>query len=166
MTDTQELGVDSKAFLRAPITSGGFFLGGNAVFTVTVPLEFQRQHADVKDHYTFKIRFKPAEGRFKDTWFVSLLTGPDNTSSYSYMGMLDISTAKITITRKSCCGESAWSKLILERVLACAFTNQLEKIEAAGWLLMHEGRCCRCGRRLTVPESITAGIGPECAGKM
>lgn len=26
----------------------------------------------------------------------------------------------------------------------------------------HEGRCLRCGRRLTVPESIAQGYGPEC----
>jgi Family of unknown function (DUF6011) len=30
----------------------------------------------------------------------------------------------------------------------------------------HEGRCGRCGRKLTVPESIARGIGPECAGRM
>lgn len=27
----------------------------------------------------------------------------------------------------------------------------------------HEGRCGRCGRKLTVPESIETGIGPDCA---
>jgi hypothetical protein len=26
----------------------------------------------------------------------------------------------------------------------------------------HEGRCGRCGRALTVPESVERGIGPEC----
>jgi hypothetical protein len=26
----------------------------------------------------------------------------------------------------------------------------------------HEGRCGRCGRRLTVPDSIASGYGPEC----
>ena len=24
----------------------------------------------------------------------------------------------------------------------------------------HEGKCCRCGRTLTVPESVKLGIGP------
>lgn len=28
-----------------------------------------------------------------------------------------------------------------------------------------EGRCCRCGRELTVPASIHAGMGPDCAEK-
>jgi hypothetical protein len=31
--------------------------------------------------------------------------------------------------------------------------------------IWHSGRCGRCSRRLTVPESIAAGIGPDCAGK-
>jgi hypothetical protein len=30
----------------------------------------------------------------------------------------------------------------------------------------HEGKCCRCGRKLTVPASIASGIGPECATKI
>jgi len=30
----------------------------------------------------------------------------------------------------------------------------------------HEGRCGRCGRALTVPESIKSGFGPECIGKV
>lgn len=35
--------------------------------------------------------------------------------------------------------------------------------EADWW---HEGRCGRCGRRLTVPESIESGFGPECARRI
>jgi hypothetical protein len=37
-------------------------------------------------------------------------------------------------------------------------------LEQAEW--WHEGVCGRCGRRLTVPESIATGFGPECAGKV
>jgi len=29
----------------------------------------------------------------------------------------------------------------------------------------HEGRCGRCGRKLTTPASIEAGFGPECINK-
>ena len=39
----------------------------------------------------------------------------------------------------------------------CRYTYRITK--ADGW---HEGRCGRCGRKLTVPESIEAGYGPEC----
>lgn len=34
-----------------------------------------------------------------------------------------------------------------------------------GYRLMLEGRCCVCNRKLTHPESIESGIGPECARK-
>lgn len=30
---------------------------------------------------------------------------------------------------------------------------------------LKEGKCARCGRQLTVPASLHAGMGPECAGK-
>lgn len=32
--------------------------------------------------------------------------------------------------------------------------------------IRHEGRCGRCGRALTRPESIDTGLGPDCAEKM
>jgi hypothetical protein len=29
--------------------------------------------------------------------------------------------------------------------------------------IWHEGTCCRCGKRLTVPASIELGMGADCA---
>lgn len=48
---------------------------------------------------------------------------------------------------------AAW----IARMLPFAVDHLME--EATWW---HEGRCGRCGRRLTVPESIESGFGPEC----
>jgi hypothetical protein len=31
--------------------------------------------------------------------------------------------------------------------------------------VLHSGRCGRCGRTLTTPDSIERGLGPECAHK-
>jgi hypothetical protein len=31
--------------------------------------------------------------------------------------------------------------------------------------LWHEGRCGKCGRALTVPESIESGLGPVCESR-
>jgi len=36
---------------------------------------------------------------------------------------------------------------------------------ADGYTLLLEGRCVRCNRKLTHPESIRLGIGPECRSK-
>lgn len=150
-----------SSFTRAPIKNGGFLLGGNAVFTIECSRDFVEDHPDCRSHYTFKIVHKEAKNGWPESDMVFLLTGPDNQSDYTYAGKLD--GIRLKITQKSCVGEHSWPKLILERVLVCALTNQLDKIEAAGWRLMHEGRCCVCGRRLTRPDSIEAGIGPECA---
>jgi hypothetical protein len=51
-----------------------------------------------------------------------------------------------------------------------ALQNAINRIarnpmEAGMAYAMKEGRCCRCGRELTVPASIHAGMGPDCAEK-
>ena len=35
----------------------------------------------------------------------------------------------------------------------------------AAFEFWHEGRCAACARRLTVPQSIATGFGPECAAR-
>lgn len=45
--------------------------------------------------------------------------------------------------------------------------KNLERLEEFPKLtIYHEGRCCKCGMPLTVPESIDSGIGPECKKTM
>ena len=44
-------------------------------------------------------------------------------------------------------------------------TELVERATPEGYTLLRESRCCVCNRKLTVPESIEAGIGPECAGR-
>lgn len=39
--------------------------------------------------------------------------------------------------------------------------NLLEELE-----VYHHGRCGRCGRKLTDPDSIVQGMGPECRKKL
>ncbi len=47
----------------------------------------------------------------------------------------------------------AWRKMLRNEL-----PDQLE--------IWHEGRCGRCNRKLTVPESVASGFGPECIGKI
>jgi hypothetical protein len=150
----------------APIKDKQFFHGGKAIFTIEPSPEFVAKHGDCQPRYTFKIVHRDGNDRYQPCEMVLLLTGPDNTSDYTYMGILDDRANVVRITQKSCVGEQAWPKRILDRVLQRAAADQLEVIQEAGWKLMHEGRCCRCGRLLTVPSSIEAGIGPECAGRV
>lgn len=141
-----------------------FVTAGRAIFTVEVPSEVASQHG--KPHYTYQIRLKPGKGNYRDTFFVSCLTGPDNNSNYSYLGILNPETGIVRTTAKSKFQADSFTVRLLNRVLMRLWNDDAMAIASAGFDLHHEGKCGRCGRRLTVPESIETGLGPECAGRV
>ena len=127
-----------------------FILAGKAIFTVS---------NDKGDRYTFRVTHKKGSERFAPAWFVALLTGPDNESDYSYMGMLDAETGEARLT-----GKSKFTKDSLPFKVACFGLRIVWGTQElpAGYAIHHEGYCGRCGRLLTVPESVDSGFGPEC----
>lgn len=132
-------------FNRAMIDTRTFALAGNATFTVTSRKTGTR--------FTYKIR-QPKEGM---PHFVKVLSGPDNESDFRFIGT--IFDGKIFRTSgKGGISPQAPSVVAFNWIWANIEQPDLgTKIE-----IHHEGRCCRCGRKLTVPESIESGIGPEC----
>jgi uncharacterized protein DUF6011 len=128
-----------------------FALAGNATLTL--------QSLKSGQHFTFKIREKSEEGR--DTvHFVNLLSGPNNESDFRYMGI--IREGRFCLTRAS--------KVSIEAASWKAF-NYFWNFDhgdliPAQLIIRHCGRCGKCGRTLTVPESIDRGIGPDCAELM
>lgn len=101
--------------------------------------------------FTYRVR----KSRDGGAYFVSYRTGP----SYEYMGMIKndalSTTARSAVTTSDVefrAFRFAWSNLVSGKI-----GDQLE--------IWHEGRCGRCGRALTDPESIERGIGPECVKK-
>ena len=130
------------------ITNPKFFSAGNAVFTIS---------NESGEHLTFKIR--KGKGQWEKFFAVFYLTGPDNTSSYTYLGKFNPYQLRATPTAKSVMVEDAKPF----RVLNWAVKQVAEHKELPiGYNIQHEGKCCRCGRRLTTPTSIDNGIGPEC----
>lgn len=121
-----------------------FIMAGNATITLL------SQKTGV--HYTYKIR-KAKNG---DIYFVSLLTGQNNDEDYTYVGILNQDCEFHT---------TAKSKLTKASTPIRALDFFVKKIDQLPKELrvFHEGKCCCCGRTLTTPESIKAGIGPECA---
>jgi hypothetical protein len=101
-----------------------------------------------------------ATGEPKDFWFVGLLSGPDNTADYQYLGMLDGSGFRLTKA----------SKLTADSAPVRGFNYFWKHITQdqlpTDMTVRHEGSCGRCGRTLTTPRSLQLGIGPECAAKM
>ena len=139
-----------------------FVTAGKAIFTVEVPATFTETHPECKPHYTFKVRVKPATLQYPATYFVSMLNGPDNYANYGYVGILEPATGELRLTAKSPYAAETYQVRILRRVLQRVWAGEQNHITEAGWNLHHEGKCGKCGRRLTTPESCTRGIGPEC----
>lgn len=139
-----------------------FFIGGRAVFTIEVPEHFVKTF-NCKPHYTFRISRKEKDN--KEYYLVGLLAGPDNTRSYSYVGLFNPDTGQLALTAKSKVTEDAWSVRLFRRVMAKIFENDPESITDTGFDVHHEGKCGRCGKKLTVPESKKIGLGPRCRGK-
>jgi len=133
-----------------------FFLGGKAIFTVDngKPTPQHRR-------YTYRIvrkEFSSGESYL----FVYYLTGPDNArwSSYTYLGKLNTNRMEVVPTTRSKLGEDSPPFRAVNWAIATVLSGNPPPGNA---LILHEGRCACCGRRLTTPESIRAGFGPKCS---
>jgi len=135
-----------------------FITAGRAVFTLVSKTSGERR--------TFRVA-APKDAQPGDALrFVSLLTGPDNTTNYEYVGLVTKAGEEL-VTRTSRgkmptqpLNTIGWLLVQVQRAVR-GESSKLDQVE-----FWHEGRCCRCGRKLTVPSSIESGIGPECATKM
>lgn len=148
-----------------------FALAGNATMTI--------RGRRTGTRFTFRVRI--AEGQEHGPWFVQVLTGPENTSSYTYLGMITTS-GEFRTSRKATISTEAPSfrmfSTVWARVLRLAdrtgagqgvgvaeFISRIPETEIPEIEVFHAGKCCRCGRKLTTPESVLSGIGPDCASK-
>lgn len=131
-----------------------FVLAGKAGFT----LKSEKTGA----HFTYRVE-RADKGR-GSVYFVSVLTGPNNETDFTYAGILAPNGPKFAFrqTAKSRLAANALSvvsfKWFWDRIVAGRLPEQCE--------MHHEGKCGRCSRTLTTPESIERGIGPECAEKI
>lgn len=130
-----------------------FILAGRAVFTLV----------GKSSRFTFRVSRKDPDPGSRwpgSTYFVGLLTGPNNETDYQYLGILDPVTGYVRLTRRS--------RLALGSPSVRAIQWALPRLWAEASMppafgIFHAGRCGRCGRTLTVPESVATGFGPECA---
>lgn len=125
-----------------------FIQGGKAIFTL--------RSAKTGTRFTYRVN----ESKDGNVFFVGVLNGSDNEGSYAYVayirrGVLFHGGRKAKVSREAPSFVAlAWT---WRKLCANVMPEQLE--------IWHAGRCCRCARTLTVPESIASGIGPECANK-
>jgi hypothetical protein len=105
------------------------------------------------NRFTYKVK----KAKDSDIFFVSLLTSPD---IYTYIGTCQEGLYKHG--KKSTISNEAQSVKVFQYVL-----NKLKVDNLPDFVeVWHEGCCGKCGRPLTVPQSIETGIGPECLKRL
>jgi hypothetical protein len=125
-----------------------YILGGHAIVTLVSRKTGAR--------FTYRIK-APAEG--DNIRFVAVLMGPDNGADYVYLGQIYTRDRYYMRGRKSTIDAAAPSAM----AFAWSWFHLRDGKLPEDLEVWHEGTCGRCGRRLTTPESIAKGMGPECA---
>ena len=127
-----------------------FILAGRAVVTLV--------SVSTGSRYTYKVNKPNAQAPH----FVRLLTGPNNKTDYKYMGRIQagqyIHDTKNRAGREDTPAAKGF-RMVLYKLQAKEYTWLDANVE-----IWHSGKCGRCGRVLTVPESIKSGLGPICQG--
>lgn len=137
----------ARGQLTDPALVRQFVAAGRAVLT----LESTRTGS----RYTYRISTKKnAPGLL----FVAVLTGADNTNSYTYLGYIRAGVYRHG-RAKSKIGADAPSALAFDW-----FHRAIHQPALPTTLrVWHEGRCGKCAKKLTVPASVATGFGPDCA---
>lgn len=123
-----------------------FVFAGNATFTVL--------NTESKNRFTFKVK----KHKEKEIFFVSVMTGSDNISSYTFIGTF-FPNKGYKKSHKSRISSDAMSA----KTIQWFFNKFIHNQQAFDIVkVYHEDKCGRCGRKLTTPESVKSGFGPEC----
>jgi hypothetical protein len=136
-----------------------FLLAGHAIVTL--------RNAASGNRFTFLVERAEKRDDREPPWFVSLLTGPQNTADYVFLGTVFDGSRFVhgkksfVHGKKSKVGVDAPSTRAFAGVFAALVAGRIPR----GIEVWHAGRCCKCGRTLTTPESVESGIGPVCADR-
>lgn len=136
-----------------------YILGGKAVFTI--------QSHNTGRAFTYRIQSAKKDktqqwstnNQDRSTFFVSLLIGPDNSEDFQYFAFLRRTNTHNMELRTKEPYSTAFKNFhwIWNAIVAESHEDSYDFLPSRA--------CARCGRTLTVAESIRAGFGPECAGK-
>jgi hypothetical protein len=115
-------------------------------------------------HFTFQIKpLDKAQAKEKGTkdvrFFVKFLCGQDNENDYRYLGQILNGVFSLTTkSRQSGLSEETPAYKAFKFAFDCFAKNHMPTTLE----VVPSGRCARCGRKLTVVDSVTQGFGPEC----
>lgn len=141
-----------EARFTTAATAIAYIQGGNATVTL--------RSAKTSTRFTYKVAEKDTDDG-KHLLFVGLLRGADNESDYQFLGTI-FPSGEFRHGKRSRIGMDAPSA----RAWAWAWEHLRHNELPQQLEVWHEGSCGRCGRKLTVPESVESGFGPECRARM
>lgn len=133
-----------------------FITGGKAIFTLL--------STKTNKHFTYKVTCPKDKSRERsDILFVSVLSGSDNTSDYTYIGYLKKTNGAWTFfyDTNSKFKHSSLSIVAFNYCFNGYYRSNSSDLNGKVEFL-HMGKCCRCARPLTDQQSIKNGIGPDC----
>lgn len=135
--------------MAAPVAFDGSALPSQGIYTVVGPKGGHRT-----------LRFHTAKsGYFAGKVVVDYLSGPNNETDYRGFANLD-GNQQVRVWKRYA---EATDIIAALKFLARGADSQAEAGKAYA---VASGCCYRCGRTLTTPESVAAGIGPECSKKI
>ena len=135
-------------------------------------------------HYTVKVH-TARKGKLAGERIISLLTGPDNESSYQGVAFWNDATISARVWSRY---RSAFAPMP-SRIDGTTWPDEFNSIErkiavflgielktpatddahghwiGRGFRIAYATNCVVCNRLLTTPESIAAGIGPSCTSR-
>ena len=115
----------------------------------------------IKSRFTYRLRPSNSSG---PQCFVDVLSGPNNETDYQYICYLYERGENLHVKpRKPEARRSQpLSMLAFDWFIRCLNSSNPFPI---GLYVYHDGRCSRCGRILTTPDSVKRGLGPVCASR-
>jgi len=127
-----------------------FLTAGSAVFTVE----------NGPHHLTYRVQVpERARSYANQMCFLAIMSGSDNEADYSYIGRFFSRDGQLKATNASKFDDDSLTFRIAQNILDIIYGRKQAK---RGTDIRHSGKCGRCGRTLTEPESLDSGIGPEC----
>jgi hypothetical protein len=149
---------ETESNLLTSETLKSFIFAGTAIFTTV--------NEKTGNRFTFRVR-KAGWGTSNvrsDIFYVSVLTGSDNQSCYTFLGtFFGGSNQLYRHSPKSRISSSAISNRVIEWFFQHYIKNPSIYTTVKNY---HSGKCGKCGRKLTTPDSIKSGLGPQCGNRV
>jgi len=139
--------IQANAFTQAA-------LAGRAELTIQNPVTGQHVKLKMKQKKD-RITKKPST-----LYFVDVAISNDEEKGYRKAGVFFSDTRRWIPNKQMVRGDRFWTivNFLMQSI------EQPQNLENT--VILHSGHCLRCGRKLTHPESIQSGLGPECSGRV